>query len=153
MKQVFIRSSYYYYCEKPICMRCTVTQLARESVGLCPLRCSYVREFELSHSNRVNRIIKITHAHNLHVKMLVFDPFTIRALKKRKLFTTKFSQRFEEITLASLQHLQLNYVSCNVKVDSLTIINFQENYQTAEIYFCSYHVAPLNKAVPIYCVN
>ena len=21
-KQVFIRSSYYYYCEKPICMRC-----------------------------------------------------------------------------------------------------------------------------------
>ena len=36
-KQVFIRSSYYCYCEKPICMRCTVTQLARESVGPCPL--------------------------------------------------------------------------------------------------------------------
>ena len=36
-KQVFIRSSYYYYCKKPICMRCTVTQLAHESVGLCPL--------------------------------------------------------------------------------------------------------------------
>ena len=32
-KQVFIRSSYYYYCEKPICMRCTVKKLARESVG------------------------------------------------------------------------------------------------------------------------
>ena len=36
------RSSYVqvtiYHCEKPICMRCTaVTQLARESVGLCPL--------------------------------------------------------------------------------------------------------------------
>ena len=73
-------------------MRCTVTQLARESVGLCPFRGSYVREFELSHINRVNRIIKITHAHNLHVKMLVFGPFTIRTLKKRKLFTTKFSQ-------------------------------------------------------------
>ena len=39
------------------------------------------------------------------------------------------------------------------KVDSLTFINFQENYQTAEIYFCSYHVTPLNKAVPNYCVN
>ena len=36
-KQVFIHSSYYYYCAKPICMRCTVTQLARESVGFCPL--------------------------------------------------------------------------------------------------------------------
>ena len=32
-KQVFIRSSYYYHCEKPICMRCTVKKLARESVG------------------------------------------------------------------------------------------------------------------------
>ena len=35
-----------------------------------PFRRSYVREFELSHSNLVNRIVKITHAHNLHVKML-----------------------------------------------------------------------------------
>ena len=39
-----------------------------------PFRSSYVREFELSHSKLVNRIIKITHAHNLHVKMLVFRP-------------------------------------------------------------------------------
>ena len=41
------RSSYVqvtlYHCEKPICMRCTVTRLARESVGLCPLS-SFVRE-------------------------------------------------------------------------------------------------------------
>ena len=43
-------------------MRCRITQFARESVGLCPFRGSYVREFELSHSNPVNRIIKITHA-------------------------------------------------------------------------------------------
>ena len=43
---------------------------------------------ELSHSKLVNRIIKITHAHNLHVKMLVFRPLTI----KGKFFTTKFSQ-------------------------------------------------------------
>ena len=49
-------------------MRCTVIQFARESVGLSPFGGSYVREFELLHSNPVRKIIKITHAHNLHVK-------------------------------------------------------------------------------------
>ena len=34
---LFICSSYHYYCENPICMRCTVTQLAGENVVLCPL--------------------------------------------------------------------------------------------------------------------
>ena len=34
-----------------LCIRYTVTQFARESVSLCPFRGSYVREFELSHSN------------------------------------------------------------------------------------------------------
>ena len=63
-------------------MRCRIKQFARESVGLFPFRGSYVREFELSHSNLVNRITKITHAHNLHVKMLDFGNFTIRTLKK-----------------------------------------------------------------------
>ena len=37
--------------------------------------------------------------------------------------------------------------------DSLTFINFQENYQTAEIYFCSHHVTPLSKAVSNYCFS
>ena len=33
-------------------MRCTVIQLfERESVGLCPFRGLYVREFELAHSS------------------------------------------------------------------------------------------------------
>ena len=59
-------------------MQCRITQFARESVGLCSFHGSYVREFELSHSNLVNRFIKITHTHNLHVKMLDFGPFTIR---------------------------------------------------------------------------
>ena len=59
-------------------MRCRITQFACERVGLCPFRGSYVREFKLSHSNPVDRIIKITHAHNLHMKMLDFGPFTIR---------------------------------------------------------------------------
>ena len=40
---------------QPVCMRCRITQFARERVGLCPFRGSYVREFELSHSNPVNR--------------------------------------------------------------------------------------------------
>ena len=65
-----------------------MTQFARESVGLCPFRGSYVREFELSHSNPVNRIIKITHAHNLHVKMLdfvllQFVPKTTQIVRKK----------------------------------------------------------------------
>ena len=59
-------------------MRCRITQFARESVGLCPFRGSYVKELELSYGNPVKRILKITHAHNLHVKMLDFVPFTIR---------------------------------------------------------------------------
>ena len=59
-------------------MRCRITWFARESVGLYPFRGSYMREFELSHSNPVNRIIKITHGHNLHVKLLDFVPCTIR---------------------------------------------------------------------------
>ena len=42
-KKVFIHSSYNYYCEKPVCMRYTVTQFARESVGLCPFCGLYVR--------------------------------------------------------------------------------------------------------------
>ena len=37
---------------------------------------------------------------------------------------------------------------------SLTFINLQENYQTAEIYFYSYHVyIPLNKTIWNYFVN
>ena len=35
--------------EKPVYMRCTVPQFARESVALCAFHGSYVREFELSH--------------------------------------------------------------------------------------------------------
>ena len=49
--------------------------------------------------------------------------------------------------------MELHYVSRNVKVDSLTFINFQENYQTAEIYFYLYHVTPLDITVSNNCVN
>ena len=61
-------------------MRYTVTQFARESVGLCPFRGSSVGKFELSHLIPVNRIIKITAAHNLHV-VLNFVAFTIRTYR------------------------------------------------------------------------
>ena len=40
------------------CMRCTVTQLARESVGLCPFRGSYV--FKLVHIRLLRMILKTT---------------------------------------------------------------------------------------------
>ena len=38
-------------------------------------------EIRVSHSKLVNRIIKINYAHNLHVKMLDFAPFTDLYLK------------------------------------------------------------------------
>ena len=34
--------------------------------------------------------------------------------------------------------------------DSLTFISFQDNFQTAAIYFYSYHVIPLNKTISNY---
>ena len=54
---------------------------------------SYVREFELSHScNLVNRIVKITHKHNLHVKMLDFTPFKICRWKNTYCLWDYFAQ-------------------------------------------------------------
>ena len=47
-QKIFIRPNYYYYCEKQVCMRCTVTQFARESVGLRSFRGSHVREIEFT---------------------------------------------------------------------------------------------------------
>ena len=44
-------------------------------------------------------------------------------------------------------YLQLNYASGNVKVDSLTFISFQENYQTAEITFLLISCYPLTKTI------
>ena len=82
--------------------------------------------------------------------MLDFVPFTIRKKKKGKLFTRKFAQNdFKN----ALQYLHLNYASCNVKFDSLTFIYFQENYQTAKIYFYLYHVIPLDETISNYFVR
>ena len=78
MKQVFISSSSYsHYCEKPICtyLRCTCSHTAgTRKCWKLPghFRGSYVRKLEYSHCNLVNRIIKITHTHTLHLKMLDF---------------------------------------------------------------------------------
>ena len=49
-------TSFLPHCETPVCMRCTVTQFAPESFGLCPFRGLCVMEFELSHTNLVSRI-------------------------------------------------------------------------------------------------
>ena len=67
-------------------MRYTVTLFARESVGLCPFRGFY--------GNPVSRIIAITHAHNLHLKVLDFDPFTIRTLKNANCLPENLFKRF-----------------------------------------------------------
>ena len=66
-KDVFIRSSYYYYCEKPA--------WDVESHSL------HVKVSDFAPFVVRTRIIKITHAHNLHGKMLDFVPFTIRTYK------------------------------------------------------------------------
>ena len=64
----------------------------------------------LSHSNLVNRIVKITHAHNLHVKMLDFGPFTmIRMQKKRQIvhyqiFSNEFKKYLGFATSAIMLH-------------------------------------------------
>ena len=68
----FFFSEIEYYCEKRICMRSSVTELVRESVGLCS-RSRFVRDgIRVKRSNLVNKILKISYAHNLHVKMLDF---------------------------------------------------------------------------------
>ena len=70
-------------------------------LDFAPFRGSYVREFELSHSNLVNRIIKITHAHNLHVKGpredVGLQPFYNSYVKKTKIVSYKiFSNDFKK---------------------------------------------------------
>ena len=99
-------------------MRCRITQFARASVGLCPFPGLSVREFELSHSNLASRIIKITHAHNLHVKVLDFG--LLQFVRKKNV--NCLLENLKKITSASFHYLQLNYASCNVKVDSLAFI-------------------------------
>ena len=75
-------------------MSCRITQFARESVGLCPLRGLYVREFELSHSNPVDRTVKINHAPNLHVKMLDLLQFVRK--KTQIVYEKIFSNDFKK---------------------------------------------------------
>ena len=79
--------------------------------------------------------------HNLHLKMWNFGPFTICTLTKNCLLEN-FSNDFQNHQEASLQHLQLNYASCNVMIDSLTFINFQENYQLTK--YISTHIMLLH---------
>ena len=45
------------------------------------------------------------------------------------------------------------FTKCNLKFDTLTFISLQENSETVEIYFYSYHVIPLNKRISYYFVN
>ena len=74
-----------------VSMRCRTTQFARESVGLCPFHGSNVREFELSHSNRVNNYKNnsCTQFARENVGLWIFYNSYV---KKLKLFNRKFSQ-------------------------------------------------------------
>ena len=63
-------------------MRYTVTQLARESVGLCSFHASYIGEFKLSHSNPFKRIMKVTCA-NLSPYLNINYCFIARTLKNK----------------------------------------------------------------------
>ena len=112
MKQVFIRSSHYYYCEKTICMRCTVTRLVRESVVLCPLSlfvCEGIRVITQKSSKQNHKNNSCTQfAH----RMLVFGPLTIPTKKKRKLFTTKLSQTILRNHLGFITTSAINIKLC-----------------------------------------
>ena len=94
-------------------MKCRITQFARESVGLCPFRSSYVREFELSHSNSVNRIITNTDSCTQFARedvglCSIYNSY----LKQLKLFIRKFLKRLQKITSAfQYMYLQLNYAT------------------------------------------
>ena len=81
--------------------------------------------------------------------MLDFVPLQL------ELFTRKFAQTILKKTPRRYNICNsVNYASCNVKVNGLTFIYFPENYQTAEIYFYSYHViSPPNKTISNYFVN
>ena len=77
-------------------------------------------------------------------------PFYNSYVKKRKLFTRKIfklSNGFITTSAIKLCFMQRQGLY------SLTFINFQENYQTAEISFYSYHVIPLYKTICNYFVN
>ena len=53
-------------------MRSSVTELVRESVRLCSRSRFVCDGIQVKCSNLVNKIPKISYAHNLHVKMLDF---------------------------------------------------------------------------------
>ena len=89
-----------------------------------PFRGSYVSEFELSRSNLVNRIIKITHAHNLHVELLDFgsyfgciwvDPnYKVRRLIQTSNFTCAEPNSWsKQISYLSLKISRSTEVVCN----------------------------------------
>ena len=96
-------------------------------------RGSYVREFELSHSNLVSRVTKIAHAHNLHVEMLHFAPFYNSCVKERKLFErlicSKDFKKSPPFRTYAIKFCIIQFYDWYPNI----IIHFQQNYQTVEI--------------------
>ena len=118
-------------------MRCTVTQLARESVELCPLS-SFVRE-------GIRVITQLTSKQNYKNNSCTqfaredvgLSPFYNSNVKKRQnnCFTTKFSQTILRNHLGFIITSAIKYVSCNVKVDNLTFINICETVFNSDNLF------------------
>ena len=102
-------------------------------LNFAPFRGSYVREFELSHSNLVSRVTKIAHAHNLHVEMLHFAPFYNSCVKERKLFERLICSRdFKKsppFRTSAIKFCISQFYDWYPNI----IIHFQQNYQTVEI--------------------
>ena len=65
-------------------------------LDFAPFRGLYVREFELSPSNLVNSIIKITHAHNFHVRALPLLQFVSEMT--HIVYEINFLKRLKQIT-------------------------------------------------------
>ena len=98
-------------------------------LDFAPFRGSYVREFELSHGNLV---LKQNYKNNACTQFALEDvglwPFYNSYVKKTQIVYYKISQ--------TILRTHLGFITTS-----------------AEIYFCSYHVTPLNKTVSNYCVN
>ena len=90
-----------------------------------PFHGLYTREFELSHSNLVNRIIKITHAHNLHVKMLDFVPFKICMRKNAYCLPDYFAQTM--LTISSFSNICNKIIFHSKHVSDIVALKLPES--------------------------
>ena len=115
-------------------MRYTITQFARESVGLCPFRGSYVREFELSHSNPVSRITTINHAHSL-LDLLQVDLLASRASLVWPRSGRPRATKSREVDLSRSMGFQLQNVLIPLRLNLLNVCVYLHHRRSKFVYF------------------